>query len=335
MNLGCHLSDDSTYQEWCEGGSCGDGAGNGGGFGGTGSDSGGPGGASTGFAPILASGCPEGYSIQGNHGFISFICPDQDTEDQCHQTFGSDFFPAPCLSLGCVVSDDSTYEEWCASDDPAQTYQILPGPNGCPADCHFSHNYGTVEFLCPDANAEIACHSTYGPDFSQYHCLSLGCVFADDAAYKEWCEGGSCGYPTDNPHSPTGCPDGTSPQNNGGSLWFDCPDPTVMDACRETFSSGDYSYMLNQCIALGCAQSADSTYHEWCEGPTTEPPTNDWQPMPMCPDWASYNLSGHIDWQCSSGQSDADCQSAITTALADNSPDTLQNAVHDCYQLGK
>ena len=108
-----------------------------------------------------------------------------------------------------------------------------------------------------------------------------------------------------------------------------------MDACRETFSSGDYSYMLNQCIALGCVQSADSTYQEWCGEPTTEPPTNDWQPMPMCPDWASYNLSGHIEWQCSSGQSDADCQSAITTALVDNSPDTLQNAVHDCYQLRK
>ena len=261
LSFGCVMTDDSTYQEWCEGGSCGypDGTGTGGtGTGGTGT--GGTGTGGTGGSP-----CPTGMTLQHNSGSINFECPDAEAEANCQATFGHYFHLSPCLELGCVMTADSTYAEWCegsgngtggtgtggtgtggtGTDGGAMP---VPGPNGCPSGFELHQSGTTIIFDCPDMDSESQCQNTYGPDFTMYTCLSLGCILGSDADFQEWCK------PTTG-NGPHQCQVGTYPHNNGGVLWFDCPDPTVMDQCRETFSSNDYSYMLAMCTSYGCVQS--------------------------------------------------------------------------------
>ena len=321
LHLGCVLTEDSTYQEWCEGGSCGYPGGNG-----TGGGGGGTGGTGTGGSPH--DPCPSGMTIQNNGGVINFVCPDADAEANCQAPFGEyfhmnqsyDHHMESCIALGCVLSDDSTYEEWCVDNtgDAVPT----PGPNGCPAGFEIHGSGSKISFNCPDQDSEDQCHSTYGPDFTMYTCLSLGCVLTDDSDFQEWCE------PTtgNNPYGHQ-CPVGTYPHNNGGALWFDCPDPTVMDQCRETFPSNDYSYMLAMCTSYGCVQSADSDYDEWCEDPGIDLPDGH-IPVPGpngCPPGFEIHHSGGAIWfHCPDQNLEDQCVSTF-------GPDFY---MHNCLSLG-
>ena len=106
------------------------------------------------FSETCASNgpCPDGSTLQNNQGTVNFECPDAVTEDNCWATFGPDFHLAPCLELGCVLSDGTTYEEWCETTDPSDggTGITTPGPNGCPSDCKLMHS-GSINFICPDS----------------------------------------------------------------------------------------------------------------------------------------------------------------------------------------
>jgi len=320
LTFGCVLTEESTYQEWCEGGSCGYPDGNG------------TGGTGAGDSP-----CPSGMTLQNNGGMINFLCPDADAEANCQATFGHYFHMTPCLELGCVLTDDSWYEEWCEDSGTDGTgtggtgtdgtgidggAMPVPGPDGCPIGFELHQSGTSISFTCPDMDSESQCHNTFGPDFTMYTCLSLGCILDSSSDFQEWCKPST----GNGPHQ---CQVGTYPHNNGGSLWFDCPDPTVMDQCRETFSSNDYSYMLAMCTSYGCVQSPDSTYEEWCD----ETPL--WEPIPLCPEWASYNLDGDIQWQCTKSMQEIPlCMEYMETGSVWGA--SIQEAIHDCYyHMGK
>ena len=329
LELGCVLSSDSTYVEWC---------------------------VSPGENFDDAGGiCPSDCYLVHNQGSVNFICPDMESEAMCQATFGPNFTFHECLNLGCHLSEDSTYQEWCEGGSCGFPDDIgtggtgtggtgtggtgtggtgtggtdggpnpAPGPDGCPSGFEFIQTGTTVSFDCPDADSESQCVDTFGPNFTMYTCLSFGCVLTDDADFQEWCQPFDDPHPTSGPHQ---CPVGTYPHNNGGTLWFDCPDPSVMNQCRETFSSDDYSYMLAMCLSYGCTQHADSTYAEWCD----ESPTNDWEPIPMCPDNTTYNLTGNIKWYClfKSMQAIPLCMEYMDNGYTWGGQD--QEAIHDCF----
>ena len=325
LSLGCVMDPSATYQEWCEGGSCGY-----------------PNDPDNGPSSQF---CPSDCYLMQNHGTINFICPDMESEAMCQATFGPNFTLHECLHLGCHLSEDSTYQEWCEGGSCGFPDDIgtggtgtggtgtggtdggpypAPGPDGCPSGFEFIQTGTTVSFDCPDADSESQCVSTFGHNFTMYTCLSVGCVLTDDADFQEWCQPFDDPHPTSGPHQ---CPVGTYPHNNGGTLWFDCPDPTVMNQCRETFSSDDYSYMLAMCLSYGCTQHADSTYAEWCD----ESPTNNWEPIPMCPDNTTYNLTGDIKWYCmfKSMQAIPLCMQYMDNGYVWGGQE--QEAIHDCF----
>ena len=65
-----------------------------------------------------------------NAGTIFFNCPDADTEAQCQATFGPAFTMETCLGLNCVLSSDSTYDEWCSSYVGVGRWGWESGPTG-------------------------------------------------------------------------------------------------------------------------------------------------------------------------------------------------------------
>ena len=64
----------------------------------------------------------------------------------------------------------------------------LPGPDGCPSGFELHQSGNMIMFNCPDYDSEIQCNSTYGPDFTMYTCLSLGCILDSSSDWQEWCK---------------------------------------------------------------------------------------------------------------------------------------------------
>ena len=63
-----------------------------------------------------------------NHGTVNFICPDLESEAMCQATFGPNFTLHECLHLGCHLSEDSTYEEWCEGGSCGYQAQMVVHP---------------------------------------------------------------------------------------------------------------------------------------------------------------------------------------------------------------
>ena len=101
------------------------------------------------FTETCAEGnapCPYPYHLESNGGSISFNCPDQLAEDHCVATFGPNFHMSPCLELGCVLTDDSTYEEWCVSSEEVSNDEVGIG-SVCPSDCYLQNHKSVSSIL--------------------------------------------------------------------------------------------------------------------------------------------------------------------------------------------
>ena len=270
LELGCVLTDDSTYEEWCVS----------------------PEEVGTG------SVCPSDCYLQNHIVAINFICPDQETEDMCTATFGPNFTLDECLHLGCHLSEDSTYEEWCeggscgypngngnggtGTDGGAVP---VPGPDGCPPGFELHQSGNMIMFNCPDNDSEIQCISTYGPDFTMYTCLSLGCILDSSSDWQEWCK----------------------PSNYS---------PTTDASYTVPYTGTDVPYSRTES--------------------TTDAPTDSWEPLPFCPEWSEYKFDGQvdaIDWQCPSDAAHQWCNEYIATIPLGNLYGP-QNAFHDCFMHG-
>ena len=227
------------------------------------------------FTETCAEGnapCPYPYHLESNGGSISFNCPDAEAEDHCIATFGPDFHMSPCLELGCVLTDDSTYEEWCVSSEEVSDDEVGIG-SVCPSDCYLQNHIGVINFICPDQETENMCTATFGPNFTLDECLHLGCHLSEDSTYEEWCEGGSCGYPDGNGTGgtgtdggavpvpgPDGCPPGFELHQSGNMIIFNCPDYDSEIQCQSTYAPGLTMYM---CLSLGCILDSSSDWQEW------------------------------------------------------------------------
>ena len=219
--------------------------------------------------------CPSGYHMENNNGSINFHCPDSEAEAHCHATFGPGFHLDPCFELGCELTSDSTYAEWCQSPEGVGVgfeEPVGPAVEGlCPEDCVLVTNGGSINFVCPDPETEDMCQATFGPDFTLHGCLHLGCFLSEDSTYMEWCEGGSCGH-----HEPVTDSDGLG---TGG-------------------------------ISV---------------------PTDGWQPLPLCPNGSVYKFNGQIsEMQCTSRLEYDNCMKYIAHSAVDPAYG-IQSAVHDCF----